>query len=567
MQIIALLVLLLCVLPAFSTPLDELMGGESSLPKQPLQMAELVPDHANSDLLAVRQGKVTLVMQKHTARLRPINSRKLDSSGREVLPDMVINWAQSELGEIIPDKRHLILSDNPYWDYFVGVGMLWPAQQKNGVRRVSMPFALVEKNENCVHNGVVVFDIDAANKAQHFYYQISSETCAYFKADFWGIGATIQTPEVELDSKQIIASYHHAKQQRLFTRPLRALTDKNPKLDVENFGLPKAVAATDMSVFGLVIDDVHYVSDCQTRAGLYPFCEQMVLPSYSTAKTLFAGVAMLYLEKQYGDLFEQPINKWVAQCQGSNWEGVTFAHLLDMSSGNFDSAGYAVDEASKQKLAFFTAKSNQQRLDFACNHYSRKKPPGSTFVYHTSETYLLGAGLNAYIKEKLGKDADIFNDVLHKQIFQPLGLSQITAVTRRTQDSTQQPYSGYGLFFSRDDLVRLIRFIGLQANASQQSSLLSSVHLQAGLQQNPENRGLTTDYAHIRYQHSFWAKKFDKRSGCKIPSWVPFMSGFGGITLALLAHGNSYYYVSDSHQYDWSEAVPELNKLNLICDN
>jgi ABC-type uncharacterized transport system permease subunit len=43
------------------------------------------------------------------------------------------------------------------------------------------------------------------------------------------------------------------------------------------------------------------------------------------------------------------------------------------------------------------------------------------------------------------------------------------------------------------------------------------------------------------------------------------MSGYGGITVALLAKSSVYYYVSDSFHFDWSEAIPELQELNLIC--
>jgi CubicO group peptidase (beta-lactamase class C family) len=103
----------------------------------------------------------------------------------------------------------------------------------------------------------------------------------------------------------------------------------------------------------------------------------------------------------------QPISKWVKQCTGDDWDDVTFSDSLDMSTGNYNSAMYHADEASPKKFAFFNATTNSQRLAFVCNHYSRKSTSGKTFVYHTSDTYLLGAGLNAYVKSKLGKNADL----------------------------------------------------------------------------------------------------------------------------------------------------------------
>jgi hypothetical protein len=43
------------------------------------------------------------------------------------------------------------------------------------------------------------------------------------------------------------------------------------------------------------------------------------------------------------------------------------------------------------------------------------------------------------------------------------------------------------------------------------------------------------------------------------------MSGYGGITIALLPDNSSYYYFSDSNQYNWSAAIPELAKLQSLC--
>ena len=106
-----------------------------------------------------------------------------------------------------------------------------------------------------------------------------------------------------------------------------------------------------------------------------------------------------------------------------------------------------------------------------------------------------------------------------------------------------------------------------QAEANIDASILAKAPLQAALQQRPENAGLITDYDFIRYQHGFWARKVMDKSVCNKPQWIPFMSGYGGLTIALLAKSSIYYYVSDSFHFDWSDAIPELEKLNLICSD
>lgn len=556
----------LCFLtfPVFASSINTMFQDEKFLPKQQLPMSELMPVSSQQMTSAI-QGHTSFSMNRKSSRVKLVSTGKLISDGRELIPNISFDWVQNDTGEIIPFKRHLIISDNPYWDYILGAGVIWPSEDGEESTRISMPFALIEKNENCVHNGVIVFEIGKAESEEQIYYQISSETCAYFKADFWGKGKAVTKTSKTNYTAKIAADYKNQKEHELATRSIDTLTEFAATLVIQSLALPNKIASEDMTVFGVARDNVHYVSECQTRMGSYPFCDQMVLPSYSTAKSLFAGVAMFYLQKQYGDVFQQPISKWVKQCSGKQWKGVTFEHLLDMNTGNYDSSGYSADEASANKLAFFNAKTNNKRLDFACNHYARNSQPGETFVYHTSDTYLLGVGLNAYVKAKLGNQADVFKDVLFKHIFQPLDLSQISAVSRRTPDKQQQPYVGYGLFFNRDDLVRLSRFLQQQLHANPASRLLAETPLSEALQRDSAQPGMPTDYSYVRYQHGFWARNAGEQTGCKNAQWIPLMSGYGGITIALLADESSYYYVSDSHEYDWSEAIPELNKLNLTC--
>ncbi|WP_460311301.1 serine hydrolase [Aliiglaciecola aliphaticivorans] len=565
MRIIWAITLLLvnCLFVVSATTINAILESPSAIPQKPILMSELfIPDRAQKKS---QKGHIALQMDKLRAKIQVIQSASPLQENIEILPDMSFNWVSNELGEVIPEKRHLLHSDNPNWDFFIGVGKFWGTPPEHQGSKISLPFAIVEKNENCVHNGVLVIELGLAGSSNQFYYQISSETCAYFKADFWGTGTAHYTENTSDSPGEIVTQYEAEKHARLPWVALDELAKKLPKIKIENLALPQRIALTDMSAYGVLYKDIHYVSSCPTRAGNYPFCEQLVLPSYSTAKSLFAGLAMFYLEKHYGNVFEQPVDRWIEQCSDSQWQGVTFGHLLDMTTGNFDSAQYGVDEASADKLSFFTAKTNEGRIAYACNHYVRKRSPGSTFVYHSSDTYLLGVGLNKFIKSKLGENADIFTDILYKQIFLPLGLSQVSAKTRRTQGEAKQPYTGYGLFFNRHDLVKLSRYIQRQSTSTESASELSKNYLLAGLQQAPNNRGATTDYPNIRYQHGFWGRKVDAKFKCKSESWIPFMSGYGGITLALLGNNNTYYYVSDSYQFNWTEALSELDKLNSVC--
>jgi len=47
---------------------------------------------------------------------------------------------------------------------------------------------------------------------------------------------------------------------------------------------------------------------------------------------------------------------------------------------------------------------------------------------------------------------------------------------------------------------------------------------------------------------------------------ISFMSGFGGITVALLPNNSIYYYFSDNQEYAWDRAVNASNKMEPFCE-
>jgi hypothetical protein len=69
------------------------------------------------------------------------------------------------------------------------------------------------------------------------------------------------------------------------------------------------------------------------------------------------------------------------------------------------------------------------------------------------------------------------------------------------------------------------------------------------------------------YNDGFWAKHFTPADfpQDKCSFWVPFMSGFGGITIAMLPNGATYWYFSDNDEFSWYDAVHEAAKLAPVC--
>jgi hypothetical protein len=47
--------------------------------------------------------------------------------------------------------------------------------------------------------------------------------------------------------------------------------------------------------------------------------------------------------------------------------------------------------------------------------------------------------------------------------------------------------------------------------------------------------------------------------------WIPYMSGYGGITILLLPNGATYYVFSDANEFKWYNAVHEINRIKPFC--
>ena len=126
--------------------------------------------------------------------------------------------------------------------------------------------------------------------------------------------------------------------------------------------------------------------------------------------------------------------------------------------------------------------------------------------------------------------------------------------SRRTRDDVRQPFVGFGLTLLPDDVAKLGQWLNpLSASAR---DLLDTRMLRSALQLDATDRGLaTTADGTLLYNDGFWAMRIDDLPGCDVPVFVPFMSGFGGVTIALLPNGVTYYYFSDGNEFRFRRAV------------
>ncbi|MEV5795689.1 hypothetical protein [Streptomyces sp. NPDC052192] len=484
------------------------------------------------------------------------------------LPPVSVALVQNG-SHVIPAVRGLQITQSAYWNLIVGGGRAWNENGDGGRTRVSLPFALVERNANCVHNGLLTFLFDGSTTSR-VRYQITHETCEYFQFDMWGqVGASYSRHTVSGDTA-LKSAYAGEVAHRVPTKPVSALSTDYPNAGIDTSAFGSGITASALSTYGVSYGGVNYVGACQTRQGAYPYCNQMVLPSYSLAKTMFAGVVLMRLTQVYGSSVpSQLIRDWVGEADTSAWSGVTFQDTANMATGNYSSSDFESDEAGSSMTAFFDAEAYGPKMTAALA-FPHSAAPGTKWVYHSSDTFVLARAMQNYLVSKAGAGSDIYR-FIRDQVLVPLHLSPDVLTTERTDNTaTGQPLGGYGLFYTQDDIAKVSQFLNADGGKIGGVQKLDPTMLADAMQHNPANRGvITTADATGRtyqYQDGLWARQFTSADNPVFtsPVYVPFMSGFGGITAAMVPNGATYYYFSDNDEFDWSAAAAQAYKLPAI---
>lgn len=450
---------------------------------------------------------------------------------------------------IVKPKERFIKTNHAFYNFYVGQGINRLDKNKNS-STVILPIAFVHNNANCVHNGILIFSLRDKIISKSIL-QISSETCPYLKFDLIAV-LDLNTEFMHLN--KITNSSINPANEIINISDLYS----DYTIEPESFADSSYFDKNNISIFGLIDNENHYSSNCETRTGQYPLCDELLLPSYSLAKSIAGSISISLLQNKYKSITEEKVSI-IPECNSSSWKDVSFENLLDMTSGHYLRTKYDYDENSTIHTTFlFEALTHKKKIEIACNSFPKKSKPGKKFVYRTSDTYILGTGLNEFIKNK-GIGNDYFTDFLIP-FFDELGFSEPIKYSLRTFDERSQPYTGWGMYLIRKDLNILSKFLHEVKNNDDYSFLNDAL--------NPTSLNSVVAFKNedIFYNNGFWSKKFDGEIlGCKDDVWIPFMSGFGGITFALFPNGMSYYYFSDGYKYYWQNAVEASNKIKPFC--
>lgn len=506
-------------------------------------------------------GGFSEIVDSYSRTARPDNAWKH-------LPSFTTSLVQNG-SHLIPAGRGLTITGSTAYNLMVSPGRAWNESTDHGMTRAALPFAIIERNANCVHNGVLTFLFDASSISK-VRYQVTQETCAYQKFNMWGQLSATYAPSPLPNDEQARNDYAEEVSNRLPTKPISALAADYASVGVDTSVFGAGVTPADMTKYGVLINGTNYVSGCTTRFGTYAYCEEMVMPSYSTAKSAFDGVAFMRLAQLYGaSVSSQIVGSLVPETASATgvWSDVTLNNALDMATGNYSLAGYESDEDGPKMSDFFVAETYADKISKALV-FPRKAAPGTKWIYHSSDAFITARAEDAILKSHQGSGTDIFN-MLRDDVLKPLRLSPESWASVRTDNSvTGKPFGGYGMFWTSDNIAKMAKLLNNDSGKIGGTQVLSAAALDTSLQKNASDRGLTTSgTVPLKYNNMFWAKQFTPTDYPQLSCsfWTPFMSGFGGITVAMAPNGATYWYFSDNNEFSWAAAVLETGKIASLC--
>jgi len=473
------------------------------------------------------------------------------------LPEFDFEFVQHG-SHLIPVRRGLIITEHPQWNYFLEPGRVWKENADAGLSRASFPFALVQKNQACTFNGVMSFLFDDAS-ISHVWYQITQETCYYFKGNFWGMLEAIYHSGSVAGAERIRRRYVREVREKFPRAPLERLAEDYPGVDVYQFGLQ--VDRRHMTTFGVVMDGVVYTAPCRTRFGESAYCEQMRFPSYSTAKTAYVGVTLMRLAQKYGAWVpELRIADYVEETADAagDWSAVTLGHALDMTTGNYVDPRTYEDENSHIN-AFYDARTYAEKM-WQALRAPHQDAPGTRWVYRSTDTFVAGRTMARFLSFEEGQNLDLFKWMV-REVYRPLKTGPGFHTTLRTADNNWRglPFTYMGLFWTHDDVAKVVTFLNVDRGAIDGEQLLHPELFAAAMQETPASLGIDTGTTLGHYRYGFYAQPW--RSGAAVevhgPFQVQYMLGYGGIIIVMMPNGSAYYYFSDNAEYAFSAAVEE----------
>ncbi len=528
----------------------------------------------------VEIGESTPITQSYSGKLTINESAILGTSANEdprgtgylFFPALSVEFfTQGE--DFVPIQQDIIYSSgsNSFWGIILSPGKIWSEATDNGWLRVAFPFVLTDKLRSQTHNGIATF-LMKGDEISRFRFQVVQETGNYFVHRYWGqINIALENSiPPNLEAKK--AQFNRYVNAMPIVEKWQALEGKvSASLANSIYSNPNG---SDYSAIGLYYDGTLYLQDCPTEYGNFPFCAQMRHGSFSVAKSMGAGMLLMWLTQKYGvAILDEHITDYLSIASThSAWDKVTLRHLINMSSGIGElgtdpSNDIFSDEANIKTGTWTRALSKDEKLAISNSYSYYPWEPGEVLRYRTVDTFTLAAAMDAIVKQREGSDVNLW-DLYTQEVLNPIGITVLPAIhTIEENGARGVPLLGTGLFPTAIDTA-LIGQLLQNKGVHQGENLLNTEIVSSALQGNKNNslpvfNSQNQQEINIQYRFSFWLHN-GSQNYCTW--WIPRMSGYGGNFVQLFPNGVTFFVYQDAFTNDFAtEAEAIAYALNPNC--
>ncbi len=224
---------------AFDSPVDELA---------------LTPPDDSAAPIHIFEGRLELLGEKENGHINVLRG-ELEPEYPS-LPEFDFEFVQDN-GDLIPVRRGNLIADHPIWNIILEPGRVWQEEGDGDFSRASLPFALTVKGGNATFNGTLTFLFDD-QRVSKVWYQVTQETTTYTRADLWGLLDAAYHPGAVNGSGKIRADFAAELAARMPVKPIEALAEDYPGVDVSAFG--RGVTPEHMTWYGVAVNEVNYTT-------------------------------------------------------------------------------------------------------------------------------------------------------------------------------------------------------------------------------------------------------------------------------------------------------------------
>lgn len=481
--------------------------------------------------------------------------------GENTFPAFTVDFIAHD-GILIPQQKELIVTSAEsvsHWDVIVGTGSVWQESEDGEWNRASFPLTFTDRYIGQARNCVASF-VYNEEEVSNVCVQCSQETADLNDQQVGDIRVLLKAeyePKRYVDSTQLIEQHNQFKSQQL---PVYSLSTIDKDSKVADYFEQSIFTNAPTSLGAILMDGKLYLHPPKTRHGLYPYPAEMRHGVYSVTKSLVGALSLLYFAELYGEeIFDALISDYVpALAEHPGWQGVTFAHTLNMVTGVVGS-----ESAEHLLNILIVPRTAEECINNIASLGDAPGEPGIWFNYASTNLFVLSYALQSYVQKKEGQQI-YYWDLLHKNVLEPIGAGYLNVMhTIEENGEKGLPILAYGANPTLDEAAKIASLLVNEGNYQGQQLLHKEKIREALGRTNWTGSTIENDFRGKNYRHGFWSMPI-KTSKCKIEA--TYMLGYGGNYILFLPSDVVVFRFLDEYDLNPKKLVRRVERLRSSCE-